>query len=254
LERNDLQELPVALQQLQQLEELTLHGNPALGIAPEILGPTYGVSSSSDPPAKPADILDFYFRIQAPDEGQPLHEFKLILVGRGGVGKTSLVHRLVTGKYQVFPPTDGIAITMWPVKVAGTMMRAHVWDFGGQEVMHGTHRFFMTERGRENRAQHDAEYWLSLIRSFAGPEVPVLVLLHKKTELPCQVDRKIIREKYGEQIEFLETDSTLPDTMEDLYRQLEHMGARLPGLDNKWPKTWHRVKQELPAAEEHWLS
>ena len=38
-------------------------------------------------PAKPQDILNYYFLIQT--EGQPLNEAKLILVGFGAVGKTS---------------------------------------------------------------------------------------------------------------------------------------------------------------------
>jgi hypothetical protein len=36
-----------------------------------------------------------YFRIRQPAEGRPLRAGKLILVGRGDVGKTSLVRRLV---------------------------------------------------------------------------------------------------------------------------------------------------------------
>jgi GTPase SAR1 family protein len=47
---------------------------------------------------------------------------------------------------------------------------ALVWDFGGQEIMHGTHQFFLSHRslylvvldGRHDRAKQDAEYWLKL--------------------------------------------------------------------------------------------
>ncbi len=58
-------------------------------------------------------------------------------------------------------------------KLISDQVHAHIWDFGGQEIMHGTHRLFMTERalyvvvisGREGTEDHDAEYWLSLVRS-----------------------------------------------------------------------------------------
>ena len=261
LQGNVLNELPKSLKRLARLKELTLHGNDALGLPTELSGSSYYKSGAQSPPAKPQELLDYYFRIYAPEDRQPLNEFKLILVGRGGVGKTTLVHRLVHGEFKEFKPTNGIAISQWPVMMADTRVRAHVWDFGGQEIMHGTHRFFMTERAlylvlvtaRDNRAQHDAEYWLSLIRSFAG-DVPVIVLLHKKGELPCEVDRKIIREKYGEEIEFLETDSKLALTMDDLCRKIEQMSTSLPDLRSGWPKAWHRVKQDLPEAPEDWLT
>lgn len=259
---NKLNSLPLEIRQLNQLTELNLHDNPDLGLPKEVLGPTWeDVITKKDKPKPPLEILDYYFRINDPDAGQPLNEFKLILVGWGGVGKTTLVHRLVEGRFKKFKPTDGIKIRLWPVTVEGTEVRAHVWDFGGQQIMHGTHRFFMTERAlylvlvtaRENRQQHDAEYWLSLIRSFAG-DVPVIVLLHKKGELPCDVDRRIIRDKYGEDIEFLETDSNLPSTMEELHRKIERMSARLSDLRAAWPKAWHQVKQELPEAKDDWLT
>ena len=72
---------------------------------------------------------------------------KLIILGRGGVGKTSLVNRLVHGTFDpASAKTQGIQITQWPVSVDDETVRLHVWDFGGQEIMHATHQFFLTER------------------------------------------------------------------------------------------------------------
>lgn len=35
----------------------------------------------------------------------------------------------------------------WPIRLKGEEdVRLHVWDFGGQEIMHATHQFFLTER------------------------------------------------------------------------------------------------------------
>ena len=83
---------------------------------------------------------------------RPLNEVKLVLVGEGNVGKTSLVNRLL---YDTFDPnsgmTEGIAIHRWKVtdqqeSAAGSKIRVNVWDFGGQEIMHATHQFFLTKR------------------------------------------------------------------------------------------------------------
>ena len=90
--------------------------------------------------------LEYLFRIQ--EKAQPLNEAKLILVGYGAVGKTSLVNRLV---HQTFDAgetkTEGIQITDWPLCLKGNEdVKLNVWDFGGQEIMHSTHQFFLTER------------------------------------------------------------------------------------------------------------
>src|SRR5262249_19762361 len=91
LTNNQLRELPEGLRQCTALRMLRLHDNPALGIPEEILGPRNEVLATDETQsANPADILDYYFRPK-----RPLLEAKLILVGRGAVGKTSLVNRLV---------------------------------------------------------------------------------------------------------------------------------------------------------------
>ena len=94
--------------------------------------PPTSSTSTSAPAAKP----------------RPLNEAKLILVGFGDVGKTSLVNRLVHDTFTAGEAkTEGIAITQWPIRLNGTEdVRLHVWDFGGQEIMHATHRFFLSQR------------------------------------------------------------------------------------------------------------
>jgi internalin A len=71
----------------------------------------------------------------------------------------------------------------WPIRLKGEEdVRLHVWDFGGQEIMHATHQFFLTERslyllvlsGRQGGEDAEAKYWLQLIESFAG-DSPVRV-------------------------------------------------------------------------------
>ncbi len=250
LDNNRLTSLPKWLGELPNLSHLDISGNPGLGLPEEVVRP-----------ADAKKILNYYFRIAKPEAAQPLNEFKLVLVGRGGVGKSTLVHKLVTDDYKEFPETTGIKITQWPVTIDGDEMRAHVWDFGGQEIMHGTHRFFMTERAlylvlisrRENTEDHDAEYWLSLVRSFAG-EGPVIVLLHKCDIRSFELNRTLLREKYGKEIAFLETDSYTGTGIAALRDEICKQAGALPGLKALWPKAWRRVKEELPEAKKNWMT
>jgi internalin A len=249
INHNKLKALPVSLLELNKLRELRISGNP-LGIPAEIADS-----------ANAEKILSYYFRTAVRGAGQPLNEFKLILVGRGGVGKTTLVHRLVTDKYKEFKRTPGIKITKWPVQIDDDEVRAHIWDFGGQEIMHGTHRFFMTERalylvlisGREGTEDHDAEYWLSLVRSFAG-NVPIIVLLNKWDDYTFELNRQLLREKYGRKLVFVETDSFTGTGMSELRQRICQLAKRLPGLRAAWPTEWRRIKEELPRKKKSWLT
>ncbi|MFM6266520.1 MAG: hypothetical protein ACKPFA_08445, partial [Dolichospermum sp.] len=88
---NQLTTLPEAIKQLSQLEKLDLRGNQ-LNIPAEILG------SSWNSLGKPSEILTYYFSLQT-EERQPLNEAKVLLVGQGTVGKTSLVKRLIKNTF-----------------------------------------------------------------------------------------------------------------------------------------------------------
>ena len=79
-------------------------------IPPEILGPTWqDVRQGKGTAANPKEILSYYSRIRAGK--RPLNEVKLILLGRGGVGKTSLVNRLV---HRTFDPNSANLVTPDP--------------------------------------------------------------------------------------------------------------------------------------------
>jgi internalin A len=199
LSHNPLTSLPRSLRRLSHLKKLFLHHNKCLGIPPEVLGATSDdVRRQGATPADPSAILRYYFQVCAGK--RPLNEVKLILMGRGGVGKTSLVERLVRNRFVPdSAKTEGIQITPWHVTIAGERVRLHVWDFGGQEIMHATHQFFLSERslylvvlsGREGSEDEDAEYWLKLASSF-GAGSPVIVVLNKMNEHRFDVNRRAL--------------------------------------------------------------
>jgi hypothetical protein len=60
---NQLTALPEALRHLKSLKALYLHENTALGLPIEVLGPTrHDVRGNQAQPAKPSEILEYYFR------------------------------------------------------------------------------------------------------------------------------------------------------------------------------------------------
>src|ERR1044071_4731503 len=260
LDDNQLTSLPESLRSLQSLERLYLHGNDELGLPAEVLGLTWMENShSTRRPAKPAEILEYYFRVRGGE--RPLNEAKLILLGRGAVGKTSIVNRLLHDLFQAEKKTEGINITGWALRLNGTEnVRLNVWDFGGQEIMHATHQFFLTQRslyllvlnGREGGEDADAEYWLKLIESF-GSESPVIVVLNKIKEHPFDVNRRALQQKYPVVREFIKTDCGDGTGLEQLRKTIEQETDRLEHLRDAFPASWFEIKDRLARMEKNYL-
>ena len=258
---NQLTELPESLRKLELLKELYLHNNNALDIPAEVLGHTWiDVITRKEQPANPAEILEYYFRLRSGK--RPLNEAKLILVGRGAVGKTSIVNKLVHNLFIDEKKTEGIKITEWPIRLhTNEDVRLNVWDFGGQEIMHATHQFFLTQRslyllvlnGREGGEDADAEYWLKLIESF-GDESPVIIVLNKIKEHPFDLNRNALQRKYPAIREFIKTDCGDGTGFDQLRKAIERETDRLDHLRDPFPASWFSIKDKLARTEKNFLS
>ena len=251
LNGNQLATLPDSLLKLTSLRVLLLHDNPALKLPQAVLGKN---DWYEDGAAKPADILDYYFgTLKA---AKPLLEGKLILVGRGGVGKTSLVKRLVDNTFDPKEKmTEGIRITEWPVKLGrAETARMNVWDFGGQEIMHSTHQFFLTERslylvvlnGRDGLEDEDAHYWLKMVESF-GEGSPAIVVLNKINGTPFELNERDLKKRYPFIKAFVKTDceGQRPPGIAQLRKLVQKETNALEGIRASFPESWFGIKDRL---------
>jgi internalin A len=259
LSGNQLTKLPSSLSELPSLTSLFLHENELLGLPEEILGLSWDEAFLGGKPADPSIILEYYFRAQS---GRPLNEAKLILVGRGGVGKTSLVNRLVHSHFdRNEEKTEGIQITQWPRLLNGNEdIRLNVWDFGGQEIMHATHQFFLTQRslyllvlnGREGGEDAHAEYWLKLIESFGG-DSPVIVVLNKIRQHSFDLNYRALQQKYPNIREFVKTDCEDVHSIEELRKVIDRETDRLKHLRDRFPANWFEIKDHLAQMQQNYL-
>ena len=260
LSGNQLTALPVALSQLPKLKQLYLQGNDALGISPEILGPTKSEVSGGAQPANPADILQYYFRTQH-EEKRALNEAKILLVGQGGVGKTSLVKRLVHGTYDPDESkTEGINIERWGIAGKGNGqagdIRLNIWDFGGQEIMHATHQFFLTKRSvyllvldaRKGENEGNIHYWLRIIQSYGG-DSPVLIVTNKwEPPNQLQLNETRLQKDYGPNVKGFFQVSCLEETgLDKLHTAIEEHVRDLPHVYDEVPASYFSVKEKLEA-------
>jgi len=59
---------------------------------------------------------------------------KIITTGEGGVGKTTLLHRYVEGKFLADTRmTLGVEFFLKEIDLDGNKVLLQIWDFGGQE-------------------------------------------------------------------------------------------------------------------------
>ena len=249
---NGLVTLPDTLRDLRKLRLLSLRGNDALGLPSELLGPAYPDSSHENPPANPQAILDYYFARKEQGEA-PIQEVRVLLVGRGRVGKTSLLNVLQGRRADpVEHETPGITVEKLELRCSQGRAKAHVWDFGGQEFLHGTHQIFLSERcvyvlvleGREGNWETETDYWLRFIQSYGG-DSPVVVALNKYDLHPFSVDRHRLTERCPQIAGFVETDAFTGRGVNELRSMRE---ATVNQMKDVWlgvPRKWHRIKEAL---------
>ena len=260
LGNNRLKTLPDSLRDLPLMHELYLHDNDQLGIPVEILGQSWdrGIEVGD-----PLEILEYYFNTRG-KLGSQLRELKLLVVGRGGVGKTSLIKRLHN---QPIDPTErethGINITPVELPCNDGPVIARVWDFGGQHVLHAMHEFFLTERSlyllvlgeREDMAEQDAAYWLQLIRSYAG-NAPVVVAINKSEGRKREIDRKSFERNYGPILAWIPTECSagFDETIENLRSALVSAANEMDEIRNLFPAKWWKIKDSLEHMQEPFLN
>lgn len=245
---NGLRTLPDEIAPLGELSHLDLRQND-LQIPPEIL----------KDPESPRTIIDYLTRAQGPT--QRLDQAKLLVVGEGSVGKTSLIKRLETGDFSEHEQkTAGIDVSRWSLDVGDDPILLNVWDFGGQEIMHATHQFFLTKRSvyvlvvdaRQGEDQNRIEYWLKLIQSFAETS-PILIVANKTEQAPMDIDTRGLREKYPSIVAILPISCKTGEGIDAVKDALKSSLAQMPHVRDLLPAAFFSIKRELEQSDADYL-
>ena len=215
-------------------------------------------------------ILRFLTELLTQGE-EEMYEVKLLIVGEGQTGKTTLWNKLQDPTYPVpLPPnqqpsTVGIEIREgWILKhpeISDVQFLVNLWDFGGQEIQYMTHQFFLTRRslyvlladGRRETANF--AYWLKIIHLLGyDPDqthsLPVLVVLNEKgnpiAKLPY--DPEHVKKHFSEleiikrEVDFAKED----DRLQGLQQAIQHILChKMPHLPMIIPAFWNQVREGL---------
>jgi len=185
---------------------------------------------------------------------------KIILCGNSNVGKSCVLDALQSRVYQKDKDTThAIEIE----KVALEDIEAWVWDMGGQEVYHGTHRLFMQseaiyvlvwdakteaqnsapDRANENyeNRNYQVPYWVDVIRA-VSPDSPILLAQNKIDESAEQPTycRSLVEDN-------LAISAEKRSNIEELRHKIERLAKHTPILryGMEVPSTWWAVRSYI---------
>ncbi|OQP58274.1 hypothetical protein A3860_08115 [Niastella vici] len=220
-------------------QKVFLYGNPIKNVPREVL------ESGRD------SILEYL-------EGKlrPLNECKLIFVGDGAVGKTSLMKRLVNDHFnEQEGTTHGINKIAWKEikNELGARVKVNCWDFGGQHIQHSLHQFFFTERVvyvlvLNPRNDEKAGYWLDQIDKL-GPNSQILIVYNWKDKEDTQADFlrnfRELKKTYKYLPEPIVLSCRTGEGMNDFKTALKNVVLANEGLKTKYPEPWFNIKEKL---------
>ena len=249
LSGSQISSFPNSLENLRNLQNLTLSFTPLTSKIPlEIFNQSA------------IEIIRYVLSQQSTEEKAYFYESKMIIVGQGHVGKTSILNRIVNNTYSDEPSTEGIDISSWHFKQQKTTYKLNVWDFGGQEIYHATHQFFLTRRSLyllvwDILAEDEygrIDYWLKTIQSLAD-DSPIILVVNK-----C--DRDVGRRKNIDaddyQKRFPQIQGIFYVSCKDnvgfprLKKCIKNTAVNLPLMETLWLNSWLAVRNRLETLTE----
>jgi len=280
---NPFKRIPASIFNLSSLKDLGLRGCQIREIPENILGLhrledlDCGENPIESPPVEVAkeglEAIRNYWRQRIDTGVDYLCEAKLIILGEAGAGKTSLARKIENPAYQLRErekSTEGIDVIGYQFdtairarddgkeRVLQRSFQVNIWDFGGQEIYHATHQFFLTRRSvyvlvcDDRKEDTDFSYWLHMVEMLSNAS-PLLIVQNEKQDRTRDINASSLRARFsnlqGVLAVNLDTNRGLDGVIQSVRRELEslpHVGVGLPA-------TWKRVREALEQDQRDYL-
>lgn len=252
---NDIREIPSKILQLSKLKEFSI---PVDKIEYPPLELITGAFQSIDV----NKLKNFFEQIER--EGKDyLYEAKLLIVGEGGAGKTSLAKKIENPNYQLQEKEDstkGIEVIRWHFQMEnGQPFRVNIWDFGGQEIYHATHQFFLTKRSLyilvadTRKEDTDFHYWLNVVELLSDSS-PLLIIKNEKQGRQRDINERQLRGQFASLEKTLATNLADNRGLDKILDDIKYYVTHLPHIGAPLPKTWVKVRERLENDSRNYIS
>jgi C-terminal of Roc, COR, domain/Ras of Complex, Roc, domain of DAPkinase/Leucine rich repeat len=272
LSRNELTRLPESIASLTQLNSLYLSRNQLTSLPDSISFLSYLITLDLDENPLEPELAAAYaqgmktvflFLRAKGTQSIVLNEAKLILIGEGEVGKTSLLGSLRGDEWvEKRKTTHGVEVDIKSLMVvhpeSGTEITFNGWDFGGQNIYRHTHQLFFTSPAiylavwnpRRGPEQCRIDEWVKMIKHRAynetrpdeKPHILVVATHGGPKERLDHIDEQALREEFGSLIVgFYHVDSKTEYGLDELKQAIAQTAANIPQVGRSVPVSWKRV-------------
>lgn len=267
LSENQLNQLPDSIGNLTELNLLDLRANQ-LALLPSAMANLLESSRPTllldwNPLADP--LLELAQRghrelaayLRSLGDAVTQYEAKVLLVGEGNVGKSSLVAALKgEGFIDGRPTTHGIEISAIPFRHPrlDVNMTLRMWDFGGQEVYRVSHQFFFSKRAlylvvwhaRQGQEQDEVEDWLRRVRLRVGDEASALIVATHAAERRPDIDYPQLDQLFpGMLVGHFDIDSSNRLGIEELREAIAQHASLLPQMGQRISPRWIAAREAV---------
>jgi small GTP-binding protein len=279
LHDNRITILPSEIKNLKKLKRLDLQRNRLSKIPEEVFdlsmpigwNTTKGLDVDNNPLTSPpievfkqgVGAVRAYFKEIGVEETVRLFEAKMLIVGQGSVGKTYLMKRLIYDDINSdIISTEGIDIDKWLIKTKQTeKFLVNFWDFGGQEIYHATHQFFLTKRSLylfvwEARTDADLlsfDYWLNTVKVLSASS-PVIVIQNKIDERKKSINQDFWKKLFPNIVEYHDVSAIEAIGVDGLKLAITREIEKLPHIGDLLPKRWIIIRQQMEKLDVNFIT
>ncbi len=138
-----------------------------------------------------------------PIEQKRKYLFKVVVVGDGGIGKSTMIQRLITGHFTPMKITIGTDLATYQMEFEKMVVKLQIWDFAGEKRF----RFFLPNYARgahgclicyditRYTSFQNLQEWYDIIQENSSD--PVFILIGGKVDL-ADTRRTVKREEAEE--------------------------------------------------------
>ncbi len=250
IDRNELTRLPFALTSLHNLEKFSATGNP------------WDSNFQAVVNRQGTDGLGRWLLNQKQGSTR-FGQAKVLVLGEGAVGKTSLVAQLCRKGFVTRPSTHGIELGVQTENHNKKDYTLRYWDFGGQALYRITHPFFFSSdtvylvawHGREGTERGDVTDWLERIKLRVGSRSRILLVAtncgdHNPTPDITQLERATGVKIVGFYPVENRTGQGIAELREAILDQVSELGT----ADQPWPSAYQKLSDAVDRLDDPQIS